>query len=114
MQVIDLAHRSQGFSGGPRHAPSGVGDSCLRSDTEVTEADVSRVLARIERERRAGHKDISEALEAAIEDAQSAHLPRRRRRRSAKKMVEPDPEEIRGRRGGFPRRRGIRGDRGFL
>ena len=36
--------------------------------SEVAEADVSRILARIERERRAGHKDVSEALAAAIEN----------------------------------------------
>ena len=53
--------------------------------TVVSEADEAQVLARMERERRAGRKDASEALEAAIEDAQSAHRPRRRRRRKAAK-----------------------------
>jgi translation initiation factor IF-2 len=60
--------------------------------TDVSEADVARVLARIERERRAGHKNVSEALEAAIEDAQGAHRPRRRRRRKAGEELDSGPQ----------------------
>ncbi|MEE8148766.1 MAG: translation initiation factor IF-2 [Longimicrobiales bacterium] len=61
------------------------------TDSEVSEADVAIVLSRVERERRAGHKDISEAVEAAIEDVQ-AHTGRRRRRRKAD-IPKPPPEE---------------------
>jgi translation initiation factor IF-2 len=52
---------------------------------QVKEADVARVLARVERERRAGAKEISEAVRAAIEESQSTRRRRRRRR-------EPEPE----------------------
>jgi len=47
---------------------------------------VARVLARVERERRAGKRSVSEAVEAAIEESAS---PTRRRRR---RRVEPEPE----------------------
>jgi len=62
--------------------------------SQVAEADVSRILARVERERRAGHDDTLEALQAAIDDAATA--PRRRRRRTAEpapKATEPEPAE---------------------
>lgn len=50
-------------------------------DASLSDADVSRVLARVERERRAGHGDTSEAIQAAIEDAKPASGRARRRRR---------------------------------
>jgi translation initiation factor IF-2 len=56
----------------------------------VSDADVSRVLARMERERRAGHERPGEALQAAIEDSKTA--PRRRRRRRS--VPEPEPELV--------------------
>jgi translation initiation factor IF-2 len=60
----------------------------------VADADVARVLARVERERRAGKKSASDAIQAAIEEASSA--PKRRRRRKAEEpeevaLPEPDP-----------------------
>jgi translation initiation factor IF-2 len=51
----------------------------------IADADVSRVLARVERERRAGKKIASDAVQAAIEEASTA--PKRRRR---KKSDEPE------------------------
>ncbi len=51
-------------------------------DFPLSDEDHARVLARLERERRGGRKGLEEALEAAIEEAQSAHKPRRRRRRA--------------------------------
>ncbi|MBT8404383.1 MAG: translation initiation factor IF-2, partial [Gemmatimonadetes bacterium] len=61
------------------------------SDAEATlpDAAVSRVLARVERERRAGKKTASDALKAALEEASSG--PRRRRRRRSP-APEPEPE----------------------
>ncbi len=56
----------------------------------VSDADVSRVLARMERERRAGYEKPGEALQAAIEDSKTA--PRRRRRRRS--VPEPEPEPV--------------------
>ncbi|MGH7475894.1 MAG: translation initiation factor IF-2 N-terminal domain-containing protein, partial [Longimicrobiales bacterium] len=61
----------------------------VRSEaSSVDDATVSRVRARLERERRHGHEDATEALEAAIEDA---HTSTRRRRRRKKTEVEPEP-----------------------
>ncbi|MFC1574628.1 hypothetical protein ACFL3Z_00940, partial [Gemmatimonadota bacterium] len=88
MQVIELAKDLRVSSEGLVHLLREMGIPVSDSGTDVAEADVSRILARLERERRAGHKTVSEALEAAIEDAQSAHLPRRRRRRAVAKTVE--------------------------
>ena len=53
----------------------------------VRDADVARVLARVEKERRSGSKDAAEAVQAAIEDSRT---PTRRRRR--RRSVEPEPE----------------------
>lgn len=89
MQVIDLANDLRVSAEGLVHLLREMGISVADPQSEVAEADVSRILARLERERRAGHKDVSEALEAAIEDAQAAHRPRRRRRRVPK---EAEPE----------------------
>jgi translation initiation factor IF-2 len=58
---------------------------------QVADADVSRVLARVERERRAGKRDASDAIQAAIEEASAG--PKRRRRRKAEEPEEPVPVE---------------------
>jgi translation initiation factor IF-2 len=60
------------------------------ADAPMSDEDVSRILARLERERRAGHKDAAEAIQAAIEDAKPTAGKRRRRKASE---VPPEPEE---------------------
>jgi len=95
MQVIDLAKDLRVPEEGLVHLLRELGIPVTDVESEVSEADVSRVLARIERERRAGHKDASEALQAAIEDAQSAHKPRRRRRRAPRKRAAAEAEDDR-------------------
>ncbi len=92
MRVIDLAQDLNVDPEGLIHLLREMGIPVTGPEAEISETHVSRVLARIERERRAGHKDISEALEAAIEDAQSSHRPRRRRRRAARRRA-PGAEE---------------------
>jgi len=93
MQVIDLAQDLKVPPDGLVLLLRELGIHVSGADTDVSEADVSRVLARIERGRRAGRKGVPDALEAAIEDAQSSHRPRRRRRRVAKEeVVEPAVE----------------------
>ncbi len=57
----------------------------------VHDADVARVLARVEKERRSGSKDAAEAVQAAIEDSRTP-TRRRRRRRSVEPEAEPEPE----------------------
>ncbi|MFV2006042.1 MAG: translation initiation factor IF-2 [Longimicrobiales bacterium] len=65
--------------------------SASDKEAEVSEADVAIVLSRVERERRGGHKNTSEAVEAAIEDVQS-HTGRRRRRKKADIPLPPSDE----------------------
>ena len=62
-------------------------------EAQVKDADVARVLARVERERRAGKKDASEAVEAAIEESQSTRRRRRRRRRAPEPDTTADETE---------------------
>ena len=65
--------------------------SAMDEGSPVSDGDVALILARLERERRSGHKDAAEAIEAAIADAKpTAGL--RRRRRKAELPPEPDPE----------------------
>jgi translation initiation factor IF-2 len=65
----------------------GMGARVTSEASQVDDATVAKLRARLERERRAGHTDLEESLEAVVEDAQPAG--RRRRRR---KEAEPEPE----------------------
>ena len=67
--------------------------SATDKDTPVSDGDVALILARLERERRGGHKNVSEAIEAAIADAKPA-AGKRRRRRKSELPPEPDPEAL--------------------
>ena len=58
-------------------------------EAPLRDADVARVLARLEKERRAGHEKVNEAMAAAVKDARPASRRRRRRRREA---PAPEPE----------------------
>jgi translation initiation factor IF-2 len=58
-------------------------------DATITDGQMAKVLAKMERERRAGHKDPTKAIRAALEDA-APSSGRRRRRRKAR--AEPAPE----------------------
>jgi hypothetical protein len=60
-------------------------------DATITDGQMAKVLAKVERERRAGHKDPSAAIRAALEDA-SPSGGKRRRRRKADVEEEPEPE----------------------
>jgi len=57
----------------------------------INEAQQAKVLAKIERERRAGHSDPATAIQAVLEEASPAPS-RRRRRRRASEIPPPDPE----------------------
>ena len=65
--------------------------SVTDKDASVSDGDVALILARLERERRSGHKDAAEAIEAAIVDAKPA-AGKRRRRRKSELPPEPEPE----------------------
>ncbi|MGH7505507.1 MAG: hypothetical protein ACRELX_07635, partial [Longimicrobiales bacterium] len=56
----------------------------------VDDATVAKLRARFERERRAGHVDVEESLEAVIEHSH----PSTRRRRRRKLDIEPVAEEL--------------------
>jgi len=55
----------------------------------ISEADVARTIARVERERRAGKTGAGAAIKAAIKDSSKPPSSRRRRRKAAPK---PEPE----------------------
>jgi translation initiation factor IF-2 len=57
----------------------------------INEAQQAKVLAKIERERRAGHSDPATAIQAVLEETSPAPS-RRRRRRRASEIPPPDPE----------------------
>ncbi len=61
-------------------------------DATITDGQMAKVLAKVERERRAGHKDPTEAIQAALEEAKPS-TGRRRRRRRRSEMPEPEAEE---------------------
>ena len=60
-------------------------------DAVMADEEVSLILARLERERRAGHRDATRAIRAAIEEAKPV-AGRRRRRRASQLPPRPQPE----------------------
>ncbi len=62
-------------------------------DATITDGQTAKVLAKMERERRAGHKDPTKAIQAALEDAAPTSPRRRRRRRKANDVPPPEPEQ---------------------
>jgi translation initiation factor IF-2 len=61
----------------------GMGARVTSEASQVDDAAVAKLRARLERERRAGHTDLEESLEAVVEDAQPAGRRRRRRKDDA-------------------------------
>ena len=61
-------------------------------DATITDGQMAKVLAKMERERRAGHKKPEDAIRAAMEEAAPA-APRRRRRRRQAGEEEPEQKE---------------------
>jgi translation initiation factor IF-2 len=75
----------------------GMGARVTSEASTVDDATVAKLRARLERERRAGHTDLEESLDAVVEDAQPAGRRRRRRKEDIpepKLEAEPEPEEI--------------------
>ena len=90
MRVIELAQDLKVDAGALIHLLREMGIPVADEDAIIIDGQVAKVLARVERERRAGHKDPAAAIQAALEEASSG--PRRRRRRKAKDVPEPEPE----------------------
>jgi translation initiation factor IF-2 len=86
MRVIELAKDLKVDTEALIHLLREMGIPVSGGGASVTDGQVAKVLARVERERRAGHRDPAEAVQAALEEAATA--PRRRRR---KKADEPEP-----------------------
>ena len=80
MQVFELADDlsvgADALIGLLRHMGIPVADD----EATITDGQVAKVLAKMERERRAGRKDPAEAIRAAMEDAAPTTGRRRRRR----------------------------------
>ena len=91
MQVFELADDlnvdAEVLIGLLRHMGIPVSDD----EAPITDGQVAKVLAKMERERRSGHKDPTEAIRAAMEDAAPTTGRRRRRRRAVD--VESEVEE---------------------
>jgi hypothetical protein len=69
----------------------GMGARVTSEASQVDDATVAKLRARLERERRAGHTDLEESLEAVVEDAQPAGRRRRRRKEAEPDIVEERP-----------------------
>jgi translation initiation factor IF-2 len=67
----------------------GMGARVTSEASQVDDATVAKLRARLERERRAGHTDLQESLEAVVEDAQPAGRRRRRRKEDIVEVPEP-------------------------
>ena len=70
-----------------------MGIPVVDEDATITDGQMAKVLAKVERERRAGRKDPSEAIQAALEEASPTAGKRRRRRRKADVVEEPEEAE---------------------
>ncbi len=91
MRVIELATDLKVEAAALIQLLRGMGIPVSDDDASLTDGQVAKVLARVERERRAGHKDPSEAIQAALEE--SKVKPRRRRRRRRVSTADAAEEE---------------------
>jgi len=89
MQVIELAKDLKVDSDTLLHLLREMGIPVTDAEATITDGQVAKILARVERERRSGHKTPSEAIHAALEEAQSG-ARRRRRRRVKRAPAEPE------------------------
>jgi len=70
-----------------------MGIPVVDEDATISDGEMAKVLAKVERERRAGHADPSEAIMAALEEAKPSS-GRRRRRRRREDVPDEEPEEL--------------------
>ena len=94
MQVIELAEDLKVETDALIALLRQMGIPVTDEQASITDGQKAKVLAKVERERRAGHKDPAEAIRAALEEtASSSGRRRRRRRRSADDDAEKEEEE---------------------
>ena len=88
MQVIELAEDLRVDADGLIALLRKMGIPVADEDATITDGHMAKVLAKMERERRAGHEDPAAAIRAALEEAAPSSTRRRRRRSS---IPEPEP-----------------------
>ena len=91
MQVIELAEDLRVDADGLIALLRKMGIPVADEDATITDGQMAKVLAKVERERRAGHEDPADAIRAALEEAAPSST-RRRRRRSSTPEPEAEPE----------------------
>ncbi|MEJ2205930.1 MAG: translation initiation factor IF-2 N-terminal domain-containing protein [Gemmatimonadota bacterium] len=92
MRVIELAQDLKVDTDLLVHLLREMGIPVADEDASITDGQVAKVLAKVERERRAGHKKTAEAVQAAVEEASAGPRRRRRRRRVARTTAGPAEE----------------------
>jgi translation initiation factor IF-2 len=91
MRVIELAQELRVEAGALVGLLRQMGFPVADEEATITAGQQAKVLAKVERGRRAGSTDSAAAIQAALEEA--APEPRKRRRRRVKAdVVEPEPE----------------------
>jgi translation initiation factor IF-2 len=93
MQVIELAEDLRVEADALIALLRQMGIPVSDQKATITDGQMAKVLAKVERERRAGHKDPAEAIRAALEEAAPSSGRRRRRRRAVNVEPEPAAEE---------------------
>jgi translation initiation factor IF-2 len=91
MQVFDLADDLRVDTEALIALLRQMGIPVADEDGTITDGEMAKVLAKVERERRAGHKDPAEAIAAALEEAAPSSGKRRRRKKAD---LPPEPEEV--------------------
>jgi translation initiation factor IF-2 len=94
MQVTDLADELRVKPDALLALLRQMGIPVVDEDATISDAQVAKVLAKVERERRAGHKDPAEAIMAALEEASPSAGKRRRRKKEDVPEPEPEPESV--------------------
>ena len=92
MQVIDLAEDLKVGTDALIALLRQMGIPVTDEDATITDGQMAKVLAKVERGRRAGSKDSAEAIRAALEESAPSSGRRRRRRRKEDLPPEPAPE----------------------
>ena len=96
MQVIELAEDLRVDADGLIALLRKMGIPVADEEATITDGQMAKVFAKVERERRAGHEDPADAIHAALEEAAVSSTRRRRRRRSSMPEQEPAVDAVAG------------------
>ena len=92
MQVIELAEDLRVETDALVALLRKMGIPVSDEQATITDGQKAKVLAKVERERRSGHKDPAAAVRAALEESASSSSRRRRRRRADTEPAEAEAE----------------------